>query len=202
MAGIIGILVVLLIGVWGHAKGDESNEALEALAEADFALEKEKKEPVKEIEKPNVVVIEVKGAVKQPGVYQLSSDARVIDALKKAGGIESTANLDRVNQASPLVDGMVIYVPHEGENVDQIPMFQTQLTSMDTNTSYPSQKVRINHATIEELKKLNGIGEAKARAIWDYRQEHGPFRSLEELANVPGIGEKTVQKFQDQIVLD
>lgn len=163
--------------------GHEGETALSSPSNRDLAVQE--------------VVVDVKGAVLSPGVYALSSDERVIDALEKAGGLREEAATEAINLAQKLTDGMVIYVPTREE------VGENQGVSF-TISPPPGQgtgKININLASVEELQKLPGIGPARAQAIVRYREEHGPFQSLEELTNVSGIGPKILENIKDQIEL-
>lgn len=155
-------------------------------------------------EKAAKIVVDVKGAVNHPGVYKLSGGSRVQDAMQQAGGAAPSADVNRVNLAQPLADGMVVYIPRKGEQVPppvagatgSVPDGGTQ-----SGTTANGGKISLNSATAEQLDQLDGIGPSKAAAIIRYREEHGPFRSVDELANVPGIGEKTLEKFRDRLTV-
>jgi competence protein ComEA len=150
-----------------------------------------------EIEKPNdsdceemlaEFMVDVKGEVKHPGVYVVKKGDRVIDVITKAGGFIDGANEQAVNLSAHLKDEMVIFVPKDGEQI------------VDSQWSSESEdKIDINKAKASLLSTLPGIGEAKANAIVQYRRENGPFKSIEDLLNVSGIGAKTLNKFRDQI---
>ncbi|WP_379883057.1 helix-hairpin-helix domain-containing protein [Laceyella putida] len=193
---------VLLVGgtVWLFGQEDRPEEAgwMEYQAQANAPSEKT---PATEVDKqPEIdkqeVIIDVKGAVHKPGIYHFAGEARVYEALKRAGGAREEADLSKVNLAEPLRDGMVLYIPKQGEEPASFP--GGGVAASETSGG----KINVNTATAEELDQLNGIGPSKAEAIVRYREEHGPFRSVEEIAQVPGIGEKTVEKFREQIVLN
>jgi competence protein ComEA len=129
----------------------------------------------------------------KPGIYELPSDARVYDAIERAGGSQKEADLNPVNLAELLTDGMVVYIPKKGESEQQTPFHGTQSSS--------KERIHVNTASAEELEKLNGIGKAKAEAIIRYREEHGKFHSLEDLKEVPGIGESTIDQFREQVIV-
>lgn len=143
-------------------------------------------------EKPtekSMIMVDVKGAVQQPGIYRLSTDSRVYQAIQAAGGFLSQADQKQINLAQKCKDEMVIYVPVKGET----PVSDVGVQSTE------EKKININTATASELEQLNSIGPAKAEAIVKYRETHGPFQSADQLTEVPGIGQKTVDKFKDQI---
>ena len=156
----------------------------------------ENSEPSKEMKSAELVV-DVKGAVKSPGVYVLMSDDRVIDAITIAGGYTEDADSTYINHAQKLADEMVIYVPKIGEEIDLEQ--QTFVNSPTTENQTANGKVNLNTASETELSTLPGIGPAKAKAILEYRQQNGRFKSLDDLKNVTGIGEKTFEKLKQYI---
>ena len=144
-----------------------------------------------------LVIVDVKGEVNLPGVYQLTTGERVMDAIMKAGGFTEEANSHHVNLAALVTDEMVIYVPKQGEEVDVAVTTQP----INSSSSESEGKININSATEEELTKLTGIGPSKAKAIVRYREEHGFFKSVDELVNVSGIGEKSLANIRDEIIV-
>ncbi|WP_096270706.1 helix-hairpin-helix domain-containing protein [Paucisalibacillus globulus] len=139
----------------------------------------------KELEQGQLIV-DVKGEVKQPGVYEMAADTRVKDVIKRAGGFTGEADQYEINLAQKLFDEMILIVPKLGEE-------------NTSNTVIKSSKVRINYATVEEIQKLPGIGPSKAKAIVEYRDEIGYFQSAQDLLNVSGIGEKTLESLLEEI---
>ena len=156
------------------------------------------------------VRVHVAGAVNNPGVYTLPVNGRAVDAIAAASGAAADADLDRVNLAGELTDGMQLYVPRRGETAAPAPIqphtgtaqgasqgggSQPQRTltpsggTGTTGTSAASQgSVNINTATAEQLQSLPRIGPAMAQRIITWREAHGGFRSVDELDAVPGIG--------------
>lgn len=154
------------------------------------------------------VFVDVQGAVNRPGLYQFSSEMRVADALKAAGGLVKQADRQQVNLATRLTDQQQLYIPLKSEK----PSSGGRTTagaggatsgSGATATSAAGEKpttvVNLNTATVADLQQLTGIGEKKAQKIVDYRDEHGSFQAVADLAQVPGFGEKTVANLQDQL---
>lgn len=140
-------------------------------------------------------VVDIKGEVNQPGVYSIASegDPRVNDLIVLAGGFTKDAEVNVINLAQKVHDEMVIYVPKIGEeNIEMLTSYES---------AEASGKVAINRATAEEITTLHGIGPAKAEAIISYREEHGPFNSVDDLLQVSGIGEKTLEKIRDEIII-
>ena len=120
-----------------------------------------------------------------------------MDLVEKAGGFVAEADLNRVNLAQIVEDQMVIYVPRVGEEQENIPLQAG--TGIGAGSSQESQKVNINTASESELQTLTGIGPSKAATIIQYRTEKGPFKSIEEIKNIGGIGDKTFEKLKDDI---
>ena len=152
--------------------------------------------------------VHVCGHVNQPGVYELQSNSRVFEAIEAAGGMTTTAAFSYLNQAELLEDGKQIYVPSQ-EEVDSGKAASVASSSQgeqalgEANAGSASVqdegKVNLNTASKEELMTLSGIGDVRAQAILKYREEHGEFRSIEELMEVEGIKKGTFQKLKDQI---
>jgi competence protein ComEA len=135
------------------------------------------------------LTVDVDGAVDQPGIYQLPVNSRINDAILAAGGPLTDANLDSINRAALLKDGMKIYIPAQGEQI-----------ALDSNSpASPINLININTATQKELEALPGIGPGKAGDIIEYRQNHGDFDTIEDIQNVSGIGESLFQEIKDQI---
>ncbi|MGM9892463.1 helix-hairpin-helix domain-containing protein [Limosilactobacillus sp.] len=149
---------------------------------------------------PQRICVDVKGAVKQPGIYYFKHGARVVEALRAAGGQLPNAEMKAVNLAKELTDQQVVYIPTVGEQVAPAPGSE-QATSSDTGTSSGKAPININTASKEQLCQITGIGDKKADLIIAYRQEHGQFKSVDELTQVSGFGEKTVAKIKDQVAV-
>jgi len=142
------------------------------------------------------VIIDLKGAVKNPGVYQMKVGDRVHDALKKAGGTVKKADQKQINLAAVLQDGMVVYIPFEGE---ETPGSLSEAGSRAEGNS--GDVVNINTASSEELQAIPGIGPSKAEAVIEYREENGPFQIIEDITNVSGIGEKSFERIKSSITV-
>jgi len=144
---------------------------------------------------PEAIVVDVEGAVKHPGVYEMKQGDRVVDVVKKAGGLTKEADPAQINLAKKLTDEMQIYIPKEGES-------GRGMATTDTGGTAEGGKININTATVDELQTIPGIGPAKASAIIEYREKNGPFKKVEDLDNVSGIGEKTLEHIKDKITTD
>ncbi len=177
------------------ADGDTAkSEAAAEEAEADVPGEgAETRESIQ----TDPVYVYVCGAVNTPGVYELSREARVFEAVQAAGGMAQDASAESVNLARTVADGEQIYVPTEEEARTQ----EKGVGEESTATGTEQGKVNINTASKEELMTLAGIGEAKAESILKYRDEHGSFRSVEELMEIEGIKEGVFGKIKEDITI-
>jgi competence protein ComEA len=137
---------------------------------------------------PPLLVVDVQGEVRTPGVYELPINSRVNDAIKAAGGAKSNADLSFINQARLIKDGEQIYI--EGKST---------LSTNNHRSSIVSGIININRATAKELDKLPGIGPVIASRIIEYRKTNGFFQSIDDLKKVQGIGASTLEKFKSKI---
>jgi len=143
---------------------------------------------------PEFVTVHVAGAVKKPGVYSLSSDARVVDAVDAAGGATTQADLDAINLAHPIFDSDQVFIPKRGQNIPQQSSTQTRTPSSrnapskDTQSTPQNPLVNINVANAKELESLPGVGPSTAQAIITYRTTVSPFTIPEDIMKVSGIG--------------
>jgi competence protein ComEA len=135
------------------------------------------------------IAVHVAGNVLKPGVYDLPGDARVVDAVRLAGGATAIADLNAINLANPLNDGQQVYVPAVGEKV---PPSSNGLSAGGDGTGSATNSVEypinINSADAALLDELPGVGPATAQAIVTYRDQNGPFANVNGLEDVPGIG--------------
>jgi len=136
------------------------------------------------------LTVDVAGAVRKPGVYRMATGARVEDALKRAGGATAHADLSQINRAAKLEDGRQILVPRRAATAGSAPA---------TAAATPAQPVNLNTATLEQLDTLDGVGPTTAQKIIDFRTEHGGFGSVDELDQIPGIGEKKLAALREQV---
>jgi competence protein ComEA len=140
------------------------------------------------------VTVYVCGAVRRPGVVRLPAGARVCDAIDLAGGADGRAELAAVNLAAKVIDGQQIVVPERGA----APPLAVDST---TTGAAAGALVNINLAGVAELETLPGVGPATAQAIITYRTEQGPFGSIEDIKNVPGIGDAKFAAMKDAITV-
>lgn len=149
------------------------------------------------------VYVHVCGSVNNPGVYRLRPEARIYEAIEAAGGLCDDAAAESVNQAQKVEDGLKIYVPdkEEVEHGWEEPSGMSDVFGDGRKTDVSTAKVNVNTATVEELKTLPGIGDAKAQSIVSYRQANGMFQSIEDLMKVEGIKNGVFDKIKDQITV-
>jgi competence protein ComEA len=138
------------------------------------------------------VVVAAAGAVVHPGVYRVTSGARVIDVVQAAGGPTPDADVDRVNLAAKVADGERVYLPRKGEAV-------VDLASNGSAAASAPSIIDLNTATLEQLDALPGVGPATAQAIVDYRTQHGRFRRVDDLLEVRGIGEAKLAQLRPRV---
>ena len=136
------------------------------------------------------LIVDVAGAVRKPGVYRMAAGARVEDALKRAGGATPHADLSQINRAAKLEDGRQVLVPRRASQA---------ATASAPAAATPAQPVNLNTATLEQLDTLDGVGPTTAQKIIDFRTAHGGFGSVDELDQIPGIGEKKLAALREQV---
>ena len=158
------------------------------------AVNKEEKE---ESPEQDLITVDVKGAVKSPGIYDLPVGSRVHDAVQKAGGLTEQADSKSLNLAQKVSDEALVYVPSKGEEAAS-----QQAASGTTPSSSKEKKINLNKASLEELKQVKGLGGKRAQDIIDHREANGKFKSVDELKKVSGIGAKTIEKLKDYVTVD
>ena len=202
------ILFVLIFIVIIVIKNNLNKNKYNEIKITDDIVKEETKEE-KNIEEKVKYNIDIKGAVKKPGVYQLDSNLTVNDAINIAGGLTNEADTSIINLAKKIIDEMVIIIYTKEEvknsnivdtvikvvekecicpNIENDGCLNNEITDNITNKEN-SNLVNINTASIEELKTINGIGESKAKKIIEYREQHGNFKNIEDIKNVEGIGD-------------
>ena len=180
-------------------------------------IEKPKKEKQETNEK---IKVDLKGEINNPGVYELTNQNNVIDAINMAGGLTNKSDTSNINLSKKLTDEMVIIVYSKAEinemkNKDKIvcppcnnacvetkdEKAKINITETKENKTETKEMININTANLEELQKLEGIGKAKAEAIIEYRNKNGNFKQIEEIKNVSGIGETAFEKIKNNITV-
>jgi competence protein ComEA len=144
--------------------------------------------PSRAAPRPALLVVDVVGAVRRPGLYRLPEGSRIADAVARAGGGTRRADLALVNLAAPLADGIQIVVPR-----------RVTSTAAPSAPGQPSGPVHLNSATLEQLDALPGVGPVTAQKILDFRQQHGAFGSVDELDAISGIGPARLDQLRDLV---
>jgi competence protein ComEA len=191
---IAGVVVMLLLGVSQLRRGGGDSAAAPpgggegAAAEAPIAVEEDG---------GGRLVVHVAGAVRDPGVYRLAAGARVDDAVARAGGATRRADLGGLNLAAELEDGRQVLVPERARAGGGGAVAPGATAAAPA----PGQPLNLNTATLEQLDTLSGIGPLTAQKILEYREELGGFGSIEELGEIPGIGEKRLASLREEVTL-
>ena len=190
------IALFILLGKNGDEEllieGRENTSTVEQLA-AEESLE--------ENPEPKEIFVHLSGAVNKPGVLKLSEGTRVYEAVEMAGGLEVDADSSGINLARTLQDEERIHIPREGEVQTNPVQYANPATQSMGGGTGQSGLININTADSAALQTLTGIGPSTAEKIMDYRQSSGSFRSIEQIKEVSGIGEKTYEKFKDKICI-
>ena len=146
-----------------------------------------------ENQKKSLIIVEIKGEVKNPDVYEIEDGSIIRDLINLAGGLTSEANTDGINRAEKLRGNQLIVIPNKSD------ISSGSVINQNASITNNSSVININTAPLEELKKITGVGDVKAQSIIDYRDKNGGFKSIEELKNIDGIGSKTFEKIKDQV---
>jgi competence protein ComEA len=185
--------VLVLLAAWYLARSKPSASAAPPPGAAAIAV----RTPAASGTGGTRVVVDVAGAVKHPGVYRLTTSDRVEDALAKAGGASRRADLSQLNRAAKLEDGRQILVPARAK-AGSAPTAITAAPAGGTAAA-PAAPIDLNTATLEQLDTLDGVGPATAQKILDYREQHGGFKTVDELDQVSGIGEKRLESLREHV---
>ncbi|HWK24384.1 MAG TPA: helix-hairpin-helix domain-containing protein [Ureibacillus sp.] len=198
-----GIVCLLLLYVYLQQDSSNEEESFTVPTIPQEQSEQVTSYSVSENDKPVIeyIMVDIKGAVISPGVYELTTEDRIVDAITKAGGYTEEAQTTAVNHAQKLQDEMVIYIPKTGEELDQNQTYEQVVSSPVTSSDTSTEKINLNSADETALTSLPGIGTSKAQAIITYREENGSFQKVEDLKNVSGIGDKTFEKLKEYIVV-
>ena len=192
---IICILVLSACGYFFLYIQEEKNKNI--LIETEI-IEVEEKHNIEENKEEVIkIYVDIAGEIVNPGLYALENGSRVNDLIIEAGGVTKDANLENVNLAYVLSDGIKITIPNKKDKVSSQNIIQTALISAGTSNGI----VNINQANVNELMTLVGIGESTAQKIIEYRNDNGNFKKKEDIKNVSGIGESKYSKIKDKITV-
>lgn len=189
------IFMCLIIGYYFINKTQKNDYSeLETIAE-----EKEEEEEIIDEDK---IVVHITGEVENEGIIELEKGARISDAIEKAGGTTEEANIADVNLAYSLKDGQKIKIPNINEEDEQIIKEEAGEDIIIEGDNKKEEKININTANQTELETLSGIGPSTALKIINYKKEHGKFNNIEEIKNVPGIGESKFENIKEYICVE
>lgn len=183
-------VVVIGIGFYyfNRSKTEDYNDISFSNHKSD-RIDNEEKNDDKQDEK---IFVDVKGAVKNPGVFETTKDKRIKDLIDVAGGLLDDADTSTLNLSQKVKDQMVIYVLKHGEK-------PKQMSVIGTTSSSSGDVININTANKEQLMKISGVGKTKAEAIIEHREKNGDFKKKEDITKVRGIGKATFEKIKDKI---
>ncbi len=198
----IGGVIIFVIGYYLYTTtSNESYEQLDIISEEQDNQNKENVEK----EQEEMIVVHIAGEVKKPGIVKTKEGARIADIIEEAGGLTENANITNINLAYIIEDGQKITIPSKNQKVEakQEEYIQTEneqgIINEEQGISNKNQVLNINKATKEELQTLQGIGESTADKIITYRKENGNFKQIEDIKNVPGIGDAKYENIKDKI---
>lgn len=188
---LVGIVVSL--GLFGLFFFYFQKEEVPLWENTQYSTESTETSPVIREQTIETIIVDIKGAVVRPGVYELPPGARLQELILLAGGLTDFAEDRSLNLAGKLEDQQMIYVATKEEVAFSVPLPEKQAAEVK------EALININTASLSELQQLTGVGPAKAQAIIDYREENGLFKSVDDLILVSGFGEKTVEKLRNSI---
>lgn len=203
------IIIAITVGIYFYrtTKDDSEIEITEDNLTTNTAVENNN-EIVEE--ENNTIVVHITGEINYPGVVVLKEGARVVDAIEAGGGETDEADLSSLNLAYMLSDGEKIYVPNK-EETSQESQEREYITSAKDNSEKSENgakstgtnfKININTAKQEELTQITGIGESTAKKIIEYRTQNGKFKSIEDIKNIPGIGDSKFNAMKEEITVN
>lgn len=201
LPAVAGLLMATFLIFSQPAKSDQTGltdfPQLEQTSSSSELVEETSTEASKELSQ---LVVDVKGAVAKPGLYTLEEGSRVNDAVDAAGGLTSQADPKSVNLAQKLSDEAVVYVASKEENISVVT--STTASSAMSPEEKSTSLVNLNTATEADLQTISGIGAKRAADIIAYREANGGFKSVDDLNNVSGIGDKTMESIQPYVTVD
>lgn len=210
MIGIVAIIIfVIVYYIYKISIPEESYEQLDivgtgALVDPENNQEQGKVNVENKQEEIDLIVIHIAGEVKNPGIVKIKEGARIADVIEKAGGLTEKANITNINLAYIIEDGQKITIPSKEQDTQEYILKESGEGIMEENSktntaSTKNTTVNINKASKEELQTLQGIGESTAQKIIDYREQNGNFKQIEDIKNVPGIGDSKFEAIKGSI---
>ncbi|HEM5206823.1 TPA: helix-hairpin-helix domain-containing protein [Streptococcus suis] len=201
LPAVAGLLMAMFLIFSQSAKSDQTGLTdFPQLEQTSSSSELVEETSAEASEEPSQLVVDVKGAVAKPGLYTLEADARVNDAVEAAGGLTSQADPKSINLAQKLSDEAVVYVASKDENISVVT--STTASSAMSQDEKNTSLVNLNTATETDLQTISGIGAKRAADIIAYREANGGFKSVDDLNNVSGIGDKTMESIRPYVTVD
>lgn len=200
--GIVGVFIIIMM-TWKTTK--QNSLITETTMMSETVITTDSEQDTLKSDSQEKWFVDIKGAIKFPGIYPVETDMRIFDVIELAGGLSEEADRNQVNLAEHVRDQMVIYIPKVGENLVEV-MLPTKTSTSHHDSGHAQAEnetlVNINTATAQELQTLSGIGEKKAEAIITYRETNGSFQTIDDLKKVKGIGEKTFDSLKESITIN
>ena len=202
------IIIAITVGIYFYKTTKDNSEV--EITEDNFATNTAVENSNETVEENNTIVVHITGEVNYPGVVVLKEGARVVDAIEAGGGETDEADLSSLNLAYMLSDGEKIYVPNK-EETSQENQEREYITSAKDDSEQSENgakstgtnfKININTAKQEELTQITGIGESTAKKIIEYRTQNGKFKSIEDIKNIPGIGDSKFNAMKEEITVN
>ena len=190
---IIIVLIIFIIIILVFFNNKEEVEIIQEIEED--VIEKN------DVEEINKIIVHITGCVTNPGVIEIEEGARIVDAIELAGGITEEADISKVNLAYIIKDAQKIYIPsiYDQNNIEYITTQNGDNVIIEDNKKGENRMININTAMQTELETLPGIGPSTALKIINYREDNGKFNSIEEIKQVPGIGDSKFSNIKDMI---
>lgn len=198
IAGVVLLAVAFAFYLIKEKAAEQAGEIAAVPDEAAVTIETSSNAAVKE---EIMIMVDVAGAVMKPSVVELPEGSRVFEAIEKAGGLTVEADLSATNQAEILTDGQKIYIPTKHELEESEAGSPSSGLTANSSGNTQAKRININTADSQTLQQLKGVGPVTAEKIINYRTENGKFKTIEDLKNVSGIGDKTFEKLKDKITV-
>lgn len=213
------IVLIFLISIFMYNTiKKEKKDTMEVIASSESELDLELEKTSNKSNTNKLIKVDIKGAVKKPGVYEVSEELRVNDIINLSGGLIKGANTNYINLSAKVKDEMVIWI-YTTEEINELKLREsstqymikecncpvvdntTCLNKVEKEVTNDNSVININTATLDELMTLTGVGESKAKSIIEYRTNNGKFVNKEDIMNVSGIGESAYTKIKDNITV-
>lgn len=201
LPAVAGLLMATFLIFSQPAKSDQTGLTdFPQTEQTSSSQEQTEETSTEESEELSQLTVDVKGAVEKPGLYTLEAGARVNDAVEAAGGLTSQADPKSINLAQKLSDEAVVYVASKDENISVVA--STTASSAMSPEEKSTSLVNLNTATEADLQTISGIGAKRAADIIAYREANGGFKSVNDLNNVSGIGDKTMESIRPYVTVE